>query len=78
MFEQQLHDIVVRLVGGNVEGGEELLVLVVQVAALSEMEIKIFKEFPMFNLYIIILRIIYEWPQKGGQIIIGNAIQKQI
>ena len=64
MFEQQLHDIVVRLVSGNVEGGEKLLVLVVQVAALSEMKINIFKEFPMFKLYIIILRIIYEWLQK--------------
>ena len=64
MFQQQLHDIVVRLVSGNVEGGEKLLVLVVQVAALSEMNIKICKEFPMFKLYIIILRIIYEWLQK--------------
>ena len=36
MFEQQLHDIVVRLVGCNVERSEELLVLVVQVAPLSE------------------------------------------
>ena len=61
MFEQQLHDIVVRLVSGNVEGGEKLLVLVVQVAPLSEIEINIFKEFPMIKLYIIILRTVYEW-----------------
>ena len=48
MFEQQLHDIVVRLVSGDVEGGEKLFVLVVQVASLSEIGIKIFKEFLMF------------------------------
>jgi len=34
MFQQKFHDIVVGLVGGEVEGGEELFVLVVQVAPL--------------------------------------------
>ena len=34
MFEEELHDVIVTLVGGEVQGGEELLVLVVQVAAL--------------------------------------------
>ena len=34
MFQQELHDIVVGLVGGEVKGGEELFVLVVQVAPL--------------------------------------------
>ena len=48
MFQQELHDIVVGFVSGEVEGGEELFVLVVQVASLSEIGIKIFKEFLMF------------------------------
>ena len=34
MFKEELHDIIVTLVCGEVQGGEELLVLVVQVAAL--------------------------------------------
>ena len=34
MFQQELHDIVVGLVRGEMEGGEELFVLVVQVAPL--------------------------------------------
>ena len=58
MFEQQLHDIVVRLVGGNVEGGEELLVLVVQVAPLSEIEIK-------GNLFYVIWRRRTIWTPSG-------------
>ena len=38
MLEQQLHDIVVRLISGNVEWGEKLLVLIIQVATLPESE----------------------------------------
>ena len=36
VLQQQLHDVVVGLVGGDVERGEELLVLVIQVATLPE------------------------------------------
>ena len=41
MFQQELHDVVVGLVGGEVEGGEELFVLVVQVAPLPMVDIKV-------------------------------------
>ena len=41
MFQQELHDIVVGLVGGEVEGGEELFVLVVQVAPLPMVDIEV-------------------------------------
>ena len=41
MFQQELHDIVVGLVGGEVEGGEELFVLVIQVAPLPMVDIEV-------------------------------------
>ena len=41
MFQQELHDIVVGLIGGEVEGGEELFVLVVQVAPLPIIDIEV-------------------------------------
>ena len=41
MFQQELHDIVVGLVGGEVKGGEELFVLVVQVTPLPMVEIEV-------------------------------------
>ena len=41
MFQQELHDVVVGLVGGEVEGGEELFVLVVQVAPLPIIDIEV-------------------------------------
>ena len=46
MFQQKLHDIVVGLVGGEMEGGEELFVLIVQVAPLPiiDMEVNICRE----------------------------------
>ena len=44
MFQQELHDVVVGLVGGEMEGGEELFVLVVQVAPLPIIDIEVSKE----------------------------------
>ena len=41
MFQQELHDIVVGFVSGEVEGGEELFVLVVQVTPLPMVEIEV-------------------------------------
>ena len=41
MFQQELHDIVVGLVSGEVEGGEELFVLVIQVAPLPVVDIEV-------------------------------------
>ena len=41
MFQQELHDVVVGLVGGEMEGGEELFVLVVQVAPLPIIDIEV-------------------------------------
>ena len=41
MFQQELHDVVVGLVGGEVEGGEELFVLVVQIAPLPVVNIEV-------------------------------------
>ena len=41
MFQQELHDVVVGLVGGEMEGGEELFVLIVQVAPLPVIDIEV-------------------------------------
>ena len=41
MFQQELHDVVVGLVGGEMKGGEELFVLVVQVATLPMVDIEV-------------------------------------
>ena len=41
MFQQELHDVVVGLVGGEMEGGEELFVLIVQVAPLPISNIEV-------------------------------------
>ena len=41
MFQQELHDVVVGLVGGEMEGGEKLFVLIVQVAPLPIIDIEV-------------------------------------